>query len=301
MRQQTLIALAVAVVLGLIAVFLANSYLNRGEQRAEAQTSMAKIAVAAVPLDYGIDLSPDKVKFVDYPAASIPAGSFSTYQQLVPAGKRRVVLRPMTVNEPILATKLAGEGLGPSIAYLLPDGMRAAAVRVNDVSGVAGFIQPNDSVDVLVTRTLPGSDNRQVTDVLIQNVKVIAMDQNAQTADGKPVVARTATLEVVPTDAQKLALGQQVGTLSLVLRKPGQEQDSTVRTVSLNDLRYSYYGAAPATPATYTTSQRARPRVTAAVQRRPVRPAVPPRPIRNSVEVVRGTQGSNYEVGGYGS
>jgi pilus assembly protein CpaB len=302
MRRQTLIALAVAVVLGLIAVFLANSYLNRGEQRAETQTSTAKIAVAAVPLDYGIDLSPDKVKFVDYPAASVPPGSFSNYQQLVPAGKRRVVLRPMTVNEPILATKLAGEGLGPSIAYLLPDGMRAAAVRVNDVSGVAGFIQPNDSVDVLVTRTLPGEDSRQVTDVLIQNAKVIAIDQNAQTADGKPVVARTATLEVVPTDAQKLALGQQVGTLSLVLRKPGLEQDSTARTVSLNDLRYSYYGTPPAAPASLGTSQPPKPRVTVAVQRRPARPvAVAPRPMRNSVEVVRGTQGSNYEVGGYGS
>jgi pilus assembly protein CpaB len=206
----------------------------------------------------------------------------------------------MTVNEPILATKLAGEGLGPSIAYLLPDGMRAAAVRVNDVSGVAGFIQPNDSVDVLVTRTLPGVDARQVTDVLIQNAKVIAIDQNAQTADGKPVVARTATLEVVPTDAQKLALGQQVGTLSLVLRKPGLEQDSTVRTVSLNDLRYSYYGTAPATPASMSTGQPAR-RIAVAVQRRPAPARVAPRPTTKSVEVVRGTQGSNYEVGGYGS
>src|ERR1044072_918535 len=138
------------------------------------------LSFARVPLDYGIDLSPDKVKFVDYPSASVPPGSFSTYEQLVPAGKRRVVLRPMTMNEPILATKLAGEGLGPSIAYLLPDGMRAAAVRINDVSGVAGFIQPNDSVDVLITRTIPGADNRQVTDILIQNAKVIAIDQNAQ-------------------------------------------------------------------------------------------------------------------------
>jgi pilus assembly protein CpaB len=303
MRQQTLIALAVAIVLGLAAVFLANAYLSRGEQRVEAQTSTTKIAVAAVPMEYGTDITPDKVKFADYPAASIPPGSFSTYEQLAPAGKRRVVLRGMTVNEPILATKLAGEGLGPSIAYLLPDGMRAAAVRINDVSGVAGFIQPNDTVDVLVTRSLPTANNRQVTDILLQNVKVIALDQNAQGADGKPVLAKTATLEVNPTDAQKLALGQQVGSLSLVLRKPGQEQDSRVQTVSLEDLRYSYYGGAPVTPAAATT---ARPRVTvASAPRRPVRRSAPrliaPRPSTNSVEVVRGTQGSNYEVGGYGS
>jgi pilus assembly protein CpaB len=301
MRQQTLIALAVAIVLGLVAVFLANLYLNQGAPPAETQTSTTKIAVAAVPLDYGMDLSPDKVKFVDYPAASIPPGSFSSYPQLVPSGKRRVVLRPMTVNEPILATKLAGEGLGPSIAYLLPDGMRAAAVRINDVSGVAGFVQPNDTVDVLVTRTIPGSDNRQVTDVLLQNVKVIAIDQDAKGADGKPVLARTATLEVNPTDAQKLALAQQVGQLGLTLRKPGQEQDAGTRTVSLEDLRFSYYGSPPVTRASLGTSQ-ARPRVT--VARRPVRrpaPAVVARPMTKSVEVVRGTQGSNYEVGGYGS
>ena len=89
-----------------------------------------------------------------------------------------------------------------------------------------------------------------MTDVLLQAVKVIAIDQNAQGADGKPVLARTATLEVNPIDAQKLALAQNVGSLSLVLRKPGEDQDlGRVATVSMNDLRYSYYGGAGAVPA----------------------------------------------------
>ena len=88
---------------------------------------------------------------------------------------------PIGVNEPILATKISGQGQGASIAALLPPGMRAAAVRINDVSGVAGFVQPNDSVDVLITRTMPGAaNNTQLTDVLIQNVRVIAIDQQAQ-------------------------------------------------------------------------------------------------------------------------
>ncbi len=301
MRRQTLIALAVAVVLGLFAVYLANAYLSRGDQRAQqAELGTTKVAVAAVPLDYGIDISPDKVKFIDYPSSSLPAGSFADYNQLAPAGKRRVVLRPIALNEPILATKLAGEGLGPSIAYLLPDGMRAAAVRVNDVSGVAGFIQPMDTVDVLITRAL---GERQVTDVLLQAVKIIAIDQNAQGADGKPVLAKTATLEVTPTDAQKLALAQNVGSLSLVLRKPGQEQDmGRVATVSMDDLRYSYYGSARPLPAA-GTAQPARATVAAAPRRVIVRRPAPVvrRPITKNVEVVRGTTGSNYEVGGYGS
>jgi pilus assembly protein CpaB len=297
-----MIALAVALVLGILAVYLANAYIGRTDQKVAAlQTGTTKVAVAAIPLDYGTELTPDKVKFVDYPSSSLPVGIFSNYNQLAPTGKKRVVLRPIAVNEPIMATKLAGEGLGPSISYLLPDGMRAAAVRINDVSGVAGFIQPMDTVDVLITRSLPGAENRQVTDVLLQAVKVIAIDQNAQGADGKPIVAKTATLEVNPTDAQKLALAQQVGQLSLVLRKPGEQQDlGRVATVSMNDLRYSYYGgAAPAAaPAQVTTA--AAPRRVIIRRPAPVRSA-PPRPVTNSVEVVRGTTGSNYEVGGYGS
>ncbi len=95
------------------------------------------------------------------------------------------------------------------------------------MSGVAGFVQPNDSVDVLITRQIAGADrNAQVTDVLLQNVRVIAIDQEAKNADGTPKVAQTATLEVTPLDAQKLALAQQVGSLSLVLRKPGEAEQS---------------------------------------------------------------------------
>ena len=303
MKRQTLIALAVAVVLGLFAVYLLNAFLGRSEQRVQAaEQGTTKVAVAAIPLDYGTDITPDKVKFVEYPSSSLPSGTFATFAQLAPAGKRRVVLRPIALNEPIMATKLAGEGLGPSIAYLLPDGMRAAAVRINDVSGVAGFIQPMDSVDVLITRSLPGGDNRQVTDVLLQNAKVIALDQNAQGADGKPVIAKTATLEVNPTDAQKLALGQQAGQLSLVLRKPGQEQDAgRMATVSLNDLRYSYYGT-PVAPAAAPANSRPRISVAVAPRRPIVRPRRAPQgPVTKSVEVVRGTTGSNYEVGDYGS
>jgi pilus assembly protein CpaB len=121
--------------------------------------------------------------------------------------------------------------------------MRAASVRINDVSGVAGFVQPNDSVDVLITRT-PAGDSGQVTDVLLQNVRVIAIDQQARNADGSPKVGRSATLEVNPLDAQKLALAQEVGTLSLVLRKPGEQNNPVVETISMNDLRYNMYGGA---------------------------------------------------------
>ena len=311
-NRQTLIALGIAVLLGLVAVFLANSFISGSEQRAQ-MAGTTKIAVAAVPMQFGVDITPDKVRFVDYPNSAIPAGSFRSANQLLPGGKKRFALMPIGVNEPILVNKISAEGQGASIAALLPAGMRAATVRINDVSGVAGFIQPNDSVDVLITRQPTGGSQRemQVTDVLLQNVRVIAIDQQAKNADGTPMVAKTATLEVSPLDAQKLALAQEVGSLSLVLRKPGEANNPVVETVSLSDLRYNLYGGAryPA-PAVIGAYQPAAPvarpvaRVTRTTTRRAVqasRPAPPAKPAGRTVEVYRGTQSNEYKVGDYGS
>ena len=304
MNRQTMIALAVAVVLGLFAVFIANSYISGREQKADL-TGTTKVAVAAVPLAYGTDITPDKIKFVDYPKASLPPGAFMTQAQLLPEGKKRFALMTISINEPVLASKISGEGQGASIAALLPEGMRAATVRINDVSGVAGFIQPNDSVDVLITRTPPGG-NQQFTDVLLQNVRVIAIDQEAKNSDGTPKLARTATFEVSPIDAQKLALAQEAGNLSLVLRKPGEANNPVVETVSNNDLRYNMYGGArypaPASVGNYgaaLTEAITVPKPTPA-PRRAVAPKKKAAPEKPKVEVFRGTQSNEYKVGGYG-
>ena len=306
MNRRTVIALGVALVLGLFAVFLANSFLIGTQRRAELSGS-TRVAVAAVPLAYGTDITPDKIRFVEFPNASIPPGSFTTLAALLPDGKRRSALLPIQVNEPILAGKISGEGKGASIAALLPDGKRAAAVRINDVSGVGGFVQPNDSVDVLVTRSVVGQNNsgQQVTDVLLQNARVIAIDQDSNGEDGKPAVAKTATLEVTPLDAQKLALGQQVGQLSLVLRKPGDDQNNlAAATVSLGDLRTNRFGSmAPAglslAAVPVHTAVPVRIMHRAAV-RSSTKTAAPPRKTTDSIEVVRGTKGDSYEVGGHG-
>ncbi|WP_187107860.1 Flp pilus assembly protein CpaB [Sphingomonas xanthus] len=318
MKRQTIIALGVAIILGLVAVLLANTYLT-GRERQIAQTdqAMVRVAVASLPFEFGSEVTPDKVKFVQYPAASLPPGAFKSLPELLPAGQRRVALRPIQVNQPLLAADLSGEGQNASIAALLPDGMRAATVRINDVSGVAGFVKANDTVDVLITRAVGGTQGaqggQQQTDVLLQNIRVVAMDQDAAGADGKPVVSRTATLEVTPVDAQKLALGQQIGQLSLVLRKPGAEQNiAAVDTVSLSDLRYSYYSslppgastAAPQTGAPTTTAAR-RERVAKLTQprRQPPRQSAsrspPAAPKTTTIEVTRGTETKDYEVGGY--
>ena len=300
LRRQSVIALGVAIVLGLVAVFLVNTFLSASERRQDAG-QLTRVAVAAVPIGFGAEITPDKIRFAQYPASSLPPGSYTSTAQLLVDGKRRIALIPIGVNEPILANKISGEGHA-SIAALLPDGMRAASVRINDVSGVAGFVMPNDSVDVLVTRQFASGDGgQQITDLLLQNVRVIAIGQRTKGADGKPALARSATLEVDPLAAQKLALAQEIGSLSLVLRKPGLEQDTGyVETVSLNDLRYNRYGRPQLTTAAAprATAPTARPVVT----RRAPAKAIPQRaPSSNNVEVVRGVQGKDYEVGDYDS
>lgn len=309
MQRQSIIALGAAILLGLVAVYIANAFLVAGERRSEAVRT-TRVAVATVPLDFGTELTTDRIRFVEYPSSAIPTGSFHSLTRLFPAGQKRVALMPIQAHEPILANKISGAGKNASIAALLPAGRRAASVRINDVSGVGGFVQPNDTVDVLVTRQV-GDNNQRITDVLLQNVRVIALDQDAKGADGKAALAKTATLEVDQLGAQKLALAQEIGSLGLVLRRPGDMQDNpVVETVSLNDLRYSMYGGVQY-PAARVGALASEPRAAArpvAAHTTRVRPAaratVPraavPRGPGNSVEIVRGTTSSRYEVGGYG-
>jgi pilus assembly protein CpaB len=210
-----------------------------------------------------------------------------------------VALTAIQPNEAILAPKISMPGQGASIAALLPAGMRATSVRINDVSGVAGFIQPNDSVDVLITRSVADRAS-QVTDVLLQNVRVLAIGQDAKGAEGKPISAKTATLLVDQVGAQKLALAQQVGDISLVLRKPGEQDNPVVETVSMNDLRYSMYGGVH-----YPTQAAAgsyQPQPATPPVRRVVRAPAPkiakPRSSGTQVEIYRGTKSDSYTVGG---
>lgn len=298
MRGQGLIILGVAILIGLAAVFLANSYLGRVEQQQTTTSQgMVKVAVASVPLDFGTPITPDKVRLVDWPAGSLPEGTFSSIPQLLPMNHTRVALRPMAANEPILRSKISGEGGRAAISAVLDPTKRAVAVRVSDVAGVAGFVLPGDVVDVLITRTPmnPNGNSQQITDILLQKVRVIAIDQDASDSTDKPAIGKTATLEVAQVDAQKLALAQQVGQLSLALVNPASETSPTVETVSTDDLRDGAYvggysdGAPRFQPPPLLSAPPAGPRAPA---RKPANPDL-------TVMIVRGTKDSSYEVGRY--
>jgi len=302
-QRRSLILLGLAVVLGLAAVLVANAFLGGVQKREEmALKGTVKIAVARVPLDYGSELTAEKVRLVDWPQDSVPQGAFHSIPQLLPMGKPRVALRPIAAAEPLLASKLSGEGGRAAISAVLRPDMRAAAVRVNDVAGVAGFVLPGDVVDVLITRSIGGGDGmaaQQITDVLLQKVRVIAIDQNANDGKSDPRVGRTATLEVSQVDAQKLALAQQVGSLSLALRNLADQENPVVQTVGLEDLRDGAYGGGFVGAGPAYMPAAAPPPAWRPIRRRTAAPPAPPKPATQTVEIVRGTQGSSYEVGRY--
>lgn len=240
MRTSTIVMIAFAVVFGLLAVFLANAWLNNRADEArrslEAQRKAAPpahtIVVARRPLRFGDVLGTLSLREMPWPQDSVPAGAFGTVSELT--ATKRIVLTPIEVNEPILASKITGPGQRATLSAMLGDGMKAVTIRVNDVEGVAGFTQPGDHVDVVLTR--PGERKASINDVIIQNVRVLAVDQLADQTTEKPVVVKAVTLEVDETGGQKLALAMQVGTLSLLLRKAGEVAEAATRQLTNADL-----------------------------------------------------------------
>jgi pilus assembly protein CpaB len=239
-RTSTIVMIGFAVLFGLLAVFLAQAWLNnQAEQRLRSLEAQKKptapahtIVVASKPLRFGNELTAMALRAVAWPDGALPAGAFATVGEVV-AGKR-IALAPIEPNEPILATKITGPGQRATLSAVLTQGMKAVTIRVNDVEGVAGFVLPGDRVDVGLTRQ--SDKNAATNDVVIQNARVLAVDQIADERADKPSVAKAVTLEVEIGDAQKIALAASVGTLSLMLRKAGEVANASTRRVTLSDL-----------------------------------------------------------------
>ena len=231
---------AFAVLFGLLAVFLAQTWLNnqaefrmrRLEAQRKPEAPARSIVVASKPLRFGDELSAASLREVPWPEGALPTGAFAKIAE-VTSGKR-VVVMPIDVNEAVLASKITGPGQRATLSAVLQEGMKAVTIRVNDVEGVAGFVLPGDHVDVVLTRQI---DKETATnDVVIENVRVLAVDQSADSMLFKPSVVKAVTVEVEVADAQKLALASAVGTLSLLLRKAGETASEQSRRVTLSDL-----------------------------------------------------------------
>jgi len=230
-----------AALFGLLAVFIAQAWLNsQAEMRMrglEAQKpvpmSTKTIVVAARPLRYGMEVNADMLREIPWSQDSVPRGAFTSISEILGGGKR-VVLAPIEANEPVLSLKVTGAGQRATLSSLVQDGMKAVTIRVNDVEGVGGFVLPGDRVDVVLTRQ---SDKEKAsTEVVLQNVRVLAVDQSADVSSDKPTVAKAVTLEVSTEQAQRVWLASSVGNLSLLLRKAGETAATSTKRITLSDL-----------------------------------------------------------------
>jgi len=269
-RSRLLLIGLVAVALGGLLSF--SVYRTLQARTASPRQVGVDVVVAATDIQVGAKIEDRDVKIVKLPAEDLPAYVFRGKTHVVGRG----VVLPVSKGEFILPNKLAAENAGSGMPALIPPGMRAVSVRVNEVVSVAGFVMPGTRVDVLLTGNPLGSSESQTTTVL-ENIAVLAAGQKLErNTAGEPQTVPVITLLVSPEDAQKLTLASQEGKIQLALRNPLdtiQQRLPSVRNTNL------YTGLAPApTPAVMKA-----PKIRRAPTNQP-----PPAPPVYSIEVIRG-------------
>jgi pilus assembly protein CpaB len=244
MKSSTVVSLLVSAFLAVAAVLGVQAYLRSQTQlmaaSKKAPVAEGKIVVAAQPMRFGQVVEPAALKEIPWPSTAMPQGAFKSISEVIGDGSQsRYVMTGIEESEPILATKITGPGQRATLSATLGTGMKAVSIRVNDVLGVAGFVLPGDRVDILLTRQLDAEGDAKrngTTDVLLQGVKVLAVDQSADDRADRPEVVKTVTLEVSTLEAQKLTLAATVGSLSLTLRNIASADIEQVAAVDLADL-----------------------------------------------------------------
>lgn len=281
MTIRNILVFGLSVLLALVAVMIARNWLTEKSQPVVVQQALPTrdVVVAVTPLYFGNMIHKEHLKVIKWPAEYVPEGTFQSIEILLGDGKEaRYTLKTIAVNEPMLKSKVSGFGERVSMSTMIADGMRATTIRVNDVKGVAGFVMPGDRVDVMLTRPT-GKDKKEfINDILLQNVKVLGIDQDSSEERDKPSVVRAVTLETTPRQSQKLMLAEQLGNLSLALRKITNVEATPAKTIRVSDLKYSELN----NPSTVKKKTR---RV---VRRRPSSTI--------TVKVVRALESQNYRV-----
>jgi pilus assembly protein CpaB len=248
MRKGSLFILLLAIAMGGVAAYMAHVWMV-AQMTVTPAGPPGTVVVAATPLAFGTVLSRENVTEIPWPAGAVPEGAYATKEQLFKDG-RRVALTPMQRSELILKTRITGPGQRATLSALLDEGKRAVTVRVDDVRGVAGFVLPGDRVDVVLIRTAPPTPGangpEQFSDVLLQHVKVLAVDQLVNERQENPTIAKAVTLEVDTDQAQKILLATNVGKLSLILRQAGESTPVPAQRVTEKDLSRPEPVAAPA-------------------------------------------------------
>ena len=302
MRTGTIISLGASAVLGIGALIVARVWLPQpgrapADQADHIAVQTVPMVVASGPIAYGARLDATKLTVVQAPPSMVPQGAYASPSQIInQAGGAPIALTALSAREPVLPSQLSGAGARPTVAAVITEGMRAYTIGVTDVAGVGGHVLPGDRVDVVMTQELPvpagqaACNCKHVTAaVVLQDVRVLGIDLNADPTSTQAAVAHTATLEVSVQDAQKLAVAAQAGSLSLALRRTGSAEVTPTRLIGNADL---HAGALRDVSAEPRASAR-RPHGRSVVTQVPVLPALPR---THSVTVVHGDASSNVEV-----
>ncbi|MBK9168321.1 MAG: Flp pilus assembly protein CpaB [Bryobacterales bacterium] len=283
MDRRFLTVLGMSVVLALVVAGLFYQVANRAGGRNQVQ--MHDMVVAAEPLNIGMSIKPSQVKVVQVPTDLLPKQAFTKVEEVL----ERPVISNILPDEPIVEGRLAPLGSGIGLAPIIPPGMRAVAVRVNEVVGVAGFVLPGMRVDVLVTGKPQNSgDNDSRTTTVLQNITVLSANQQMQSERGQAINATVVTLLVTPDQAETLTLAGNEGRIQLALRTPIDQKIEPTPGKILSEL----YGGQKPKPAP----------VQRAAAPKPPPPAPPPPPpapvvVPDEIIMIRGNQKSVEVIG----
>ncbi len=251
-KRRGLVLILVSLLMAVGAAFVANKWVvARVMPDQGAGANSAYIVAAAVTIPFTTKVEERHLKLVAMPEGLAPDGFFTSIEQVV--GK--VSTTNISRGEILVAERFRAHSAGSTLAALVDENMRAVTVRVDDVVGVAGFLLPGNTVDVLASRKIP--NQRAITETILRNIKVLAVDQTASAQDNEPVIVRAVTLEMLPKQAEELFRARTEGTIQLTLRNP-MEPD---------------YVPPPAAPP----------------KKRVVRRPAPSRPAPTEITVIRGT------------
>lgn len=242
MRLVFSLVLLVGIALAGFGVYMASEMFNKDQnelQRLRAayanQVDLSPVVVTTKELRYGQQLVPDMIKIIEMPVTSLPPNVFTSLEEILgPEGsKPRAITRLIEPGEAMLKSKVTNFGQDAGVSSRLKKGMRAFTIRVDVASGVSGFLQPGDNVDILWS----GNDNgRPLTRLILENIQLIAIDQTADGDSNRPIVARTVTVAVAPITVAALAQAQNTGKLQLSLRGAEDETSSGPIEVDTSDI-----------------------------------------------------------------
>ena len=281
-RFFTVLGVSLLFALVVSSIFYLMSSRAAGRSKNQKKVDMSGLVVAAKPLSVGVQIQPSDVKVVSVPRDRRPNGAFEKVEEVI----GRPVISNVLLEEPIVAGRLAERGSGFGLSPVIPAGMRAVAVKVNEVVGVAGFLMPGLRVDVLVTARPPG-DTGARTSTILQNILVVSAGQQIQPdSSGRAVNVPVVTLLVTPEQAEVLTLAGSEGRIQLVLRNAADRAIGNPPGRDETELYGQRRLASPGPP-------QARPRPVPRVAASAAVVAAPP----DEIVVIRGTQRSVESIG----